>query len=212
MALRELLPLAVPSDMAQHECEHLLIQQLTLAMTDIMQRLTLADTPGAFLARHLAGYTQQQVCLLPENRLATSTVPPFHDEISIMNVVSYAGIRYGTLHIRASPVPDLCSRALAKALADTCGWLLYLHYQSSYIQRQVTFIPQELSLLFERLSSREREIVRWLALGYPPKAIAEQLGLAVKTVRTHERHIFAKLNVDDVRQVRLVGVLMGVAS
>lgn len=49
--------------------------------------------------------------------------------------------------------------------------------------------------LQHRLSGREREVARLAAQGLPDKAIAQRLGIAVTTVRTHLAHAFEKLDV-----------------
>ncbi|MCX8157393.1 MAG: response regulator transcription factor [Verrucomicrobiae bacterium] len=46
-----------------------------------------------------------------------------------------------------------------------------------------------------RLSSREKEILEYLALGYPYKQIADQLAISINTVRTYVRRLYAKLEV-----------------
>ena len=47
----------------------------------------------------------------------------------------------------------------------------------------------------ENLSSREMEILSYLAKGYNDKEIADKLFLSIKTVRTHLRNIYKKLHV-----------------
>ena len=46
-----------------------------------------------------------------------------------------------------------------------------------------------------RLSSREEDILRFLAKGHRSKEIADELGIGVGTVNTHVRHIYEKLHV-----------------
>jgi DNA-binding NarL/FixJ family response regulator len=46
-----------------------------------------------------------------------------------------------------------------------------------------------------RLSVREKEILEYLALGYPYKQIADQLAISINTVRTYVRRLYAKLEV-----------------
>lgn len=53
--------------------------------------------------------------------------------------------------------------------------------------------PRVLSLL----SQREREVLSALAQGYRNKQISAELGVSVGTVKTHLRHIFRKLQVED---------------
>ena len=54
------------------------------------------------------------------------------------------------------------------------------------------------------LSKREREVLQALARGCRNKEISAQLGVSVGTVKTHLRHIFRKLHVED----RTAAVLM----
>ena len=48
----------------------------------------------------------------------------------------------------------------------------------------------------ERLTPREREVARLVAVGLLDKEIADVLGAAPPTVKAYLRHIFAKLAVD----------------
>jgi DNA-binding NarL/FixJ family response regulator len=47
----------------------------------------------------------------------------------------------------------------------------------------------------EKLTQREQEILSQLAKGYQYKEIADTLGVALETVRTHVKHIYDKLHV-----------------
>jgi two-component system response regulator NreC len=48
----------------------------------------------------------------------------------------------------------------------------------------------------ERLSPREQEVLRLLALGYTNKQAADQLALSVKTVETYKARLMAKLSLN----------------
>jgi two-component system response regulator NreC len=48
---------------------------------------------------------------------------------------------------------------------------------------------------YERLSPREKQVLRLVALGYTSRQIAEQLYLSVKTVGTYRTRLMAKLNL-----------------
>ena len=50
---------------------------------------------------------------------------------------------------------------------------------------------------YEKLTSRERQVLQLIAEGKTNRAIAEQLDLAVKTVDTHRSHLMRKLNIHD---------------
>jgi DNA-binding NarL/FixJ family response regulator len=47
----------------------------------------------------------------------------------------------------------------------------------------------------ERLTPREKEVLRLMAEGYPSRAIAAELGISYTTIRTHIRSLGAKLAV-----------------
>lgn len=48
---------------------------------------------------------------------------------------------------------------------------------------------------FARLTGREREVATYIARGYTYREAAEAMGMSVKTLETHLRHIFEKLGV-----------------
>jgi DNA-binding NarL/FixJ family response regulator len=55
---------------------------------------------------------------------------------------------------------------------------------------------------YDRLTTRERQVMQLIAEGKTSRRIAEELGLAVKTVDTHRCRLMRKLNIHD--QTRLV--------
>ncbi len=52
-----------------------------------------------------------------------------------------------------------------------------------------------------RLPPRQKEITGLLLMGQSDKQIAESIGIALPTVRTHMRRLFAKLGVQDRAEV-----------
>lgn len=53
------------------------------------------------------------------------------------------------------------------------------------------------SALIEPLTEREKDVLKWIAEGCSNPVIAEKLYLSVGTVKTHVKHIYGKLGVDD---------------
>jgi DNA-binding NarL/FixJ family response regulator len=49
--------------------------------------------------------------------------------------------------------------------------------------------------LLDRLTSRERKVLRLMAEGLSDKGIAERLHISLNTVSTHAQHIFRKLDL-----------------
>lgn len=50
---------------------------------------------------------------------------------------------------------------------------------------------------YERLSEREREVLKFIALGYTANDVAEKLSLSPKSVETYRARIMEKLNLDN---------------
>jgi DNA-binding NarL/FixJ family response regulator len=62
------------------------------------------------------------------------------------------------------------------------------------------------------LTEREREVLSLIARGRANKAIAFELGVAEKTVKTHVSNILAKLNLTDRTQAALYAVREGLVE
>ena len=58
-----------------------------------------------------------------------------------------------------------------------------------------TAVPDPNQLLIEPLSKRELEVLRLLAIGHTNQAVADELIIAVSTVKKHVNNIFGKLGV-----------------
>ena len=55
--------------------------------------------------------------------------------------------------------------------------------------------PAERNGPLDELTSREREVLRLLALGHTNQEIAERLVVSVRTVESHRAHVMTKLRV-----------------
>jgi two-component system, NarL family, response regulator LiaR len=64
----------------------------------------------------------------------------------------------------------------------------------------------------EQLTPREREVLALIGRGLPNKRIADELGIAEKTVKVHVSHVLAKLGVDDRTQAALFAVREGLVG
>jgi len=64
----------------------------------------------------------------------------------------------------------------------------------------------------ELLTAREREVLALLAAGRANKAIAHELGVAEKTIKTHVGNILGKLGLSDRTQAALYAVREGLAG
>ena len=62
----------------------------------------------------------------------------------------------------------------------------------------------------DRLTDREREILRLLAVGHPNKAIAAELGISERTVKYHVSEILARLGATNRAQAIVLAQRLGV--
>lgn len=62
------------------------------------------------------------------------------------------------------------------------------------------------------LTSRDHEVLRWIARGKSNTVIAEILDISPHTLNAHIRHIYAKLNVNDRTSAAIRGVGSGLVQ
>ena len=86
---------------------------------------------------------------------------------------------------------------------DVCASANYLNTNNEYETKYFNNFSQK--LLSDKVSNRERDIIRLLILNNSSKEIAEKLFISPNTVDTHRRNILKKLNISSTGE--LVGVL-----
>jgi two-component system response regulator FixJ len=74
--------------------------------------------------------------------------------------------------------------------------------------------PQRASAMakVERLTSRQREVLRGIALGEPSKVTAHRLGLSVRTVEAYRGHVFERMDVRGMAEAVRIAVLAGITD
>lgn len=60
---------------------------------------------------------------------------------------------------------------------------------------------EEARLILERLSPREREVARLVALGLPNKLVGRELDISEKTVHVHRHHVMEKTGVGSAAEL-----------
>jgi two-component system response regulator FixJ len=64
----------------------------------------------------------------------------------------------------------------------------------------------------ERLTSRQREVLKGIALGEPSKVTAHRLGLSVRTVEAYRGNLFERLGVRGMAEAVRIAVLAGLTD
>lgn len=83
------------------------------------------------------------------------------------------------------------------------------------VHRGQRFLPQNIATLLrerfpsDELTDREGAVLRLLAEGFSNQEIADRLGIAEKTVRSHMGRVFDKLCVEDRTQAVLAAIRRG---
>ena len=73
-------------------------------------------------------------------------------------------------------------------------------------------IRSEAESITPRLTERELEVVRALAMGKSNKEIAKSLGISEKTVRNHASNIYKKLHIFDRTQAVIYAIRQGLVD
>jgi DNA-binding NarL/FixJ family response regulator len=102
---------------------------------------------------------------------------------------------------------------LTRAVRVVAGGGQYLSPDlSSFAIRRMRGEPAEPSDPFDSLSSREKQVLRLIALGKSNKEIASVLGLSANTVAVHRANIMNTLGVHKAAELVLIAVKKGLVE
>ena len=87
------------------------------------------------------------------------------------------------------------------------------HVIAAYVRRAIgiSAAPEDEQDL-QRLTPRQREVLRHIAAGQTSQAIANTLGISVKTVETHRAQIMERLDIHDVAGLVRYAIRMGLTN
>jgi DNA-binding NarL/FixJ family response regulator len=146
---------------------------------------------------------------------ATKRLVKEFPDISVLILSMHKNEEYVWQALRAGAVGYLLKDAdlaeLSLAITAMTRGEMYLsppiskHLIREYVQR----VGGEETVL-ERLTPRQREILQLIAEGHTTKAIAQRLGLSVKTVETHRTQMMERLDIHDVASLVRYAIRMGV--
>ena len=178
---------------------------------------------GELLAQYLAARTSGIAVLA--NIIQNSVRPVYLDELASLvdltpaeraHLATYraAGVRNGLglqvfgpngrngiFAVDLGDRPRLAPEAMARL--RWAGQAMHLRY-CALLQPQLGTLP--------RLSSREAEVLTWVARGKSNASIADILGISAHTVDAHLRRIFLKLGVVDRMSAALRGLGFGLIN
>ena len=103
---------------------------------------------------------------------------------------------------------DTQASELRKAIKAAAAGQVQLSPQASAYLLSVIRIPERP----EPLTPREMDVLRLLAQGQSNKEIARALHLVEETIKSHVRHILAKLGVQSRTQAVLAAIRLGIVS
>lgn len=85
--------------------------------------------------------------------------------------------------------------------------------QEMLAHTESSIIPEEsVTERYGRLSRREQEVFRALALGDRPRKIAQRLGIAKRTADAHRYHIMQKMEVENLADLVRIAVELGIVD
>jgi DNA-binding CsgD family transcriptional regulator len=102
----------------------------------------------------------------------------------VLNVRSNAGTYFGFANVK-----------VASAQWHSNALELIAPYLNSRFLRHISEIDQRENGIFDKITPRQREIVRLLAAGHNDKLIARHLGVSEKTIRNQLTMIYSELGV-----------------
>ncbi|RKX82817.1 MAG: DNA-binding response regulator [Spirochaetes bacterium] len=149
--------------------------------------------------------TKQILKDLPDIKVVIISV---HSKINYIKEAFLAGAKG---YIIKESAPDKLLEGIQKVLKGN-------YYMDSYVSHEVV---QELLLekkhveepkrdAYGSLSSREQQILRFLAEGMQTKEIASKLFISVKTVENHRANIMRKLNVKNIVELIKYAAKIGI--
>ena len=134
---------------------------------------------------------------------ATARIVERHPEMRVIILSMHAGEEYALQALRAGAAGYLLKDAdlleLERAIVAVARGETYLspaiskHVIADY-RRRVAEQPEPI----DRLTPRQREVLRLIAEGLSTKEIAFKLSLSVKTVETHRAQLMERLEIRDV--------------
>ena len=154
---------------------------LELKPTAAILDLSMPDQSGLDVAREL-------IAGVPEIRVLILTM---HAAAPILRQLRKAGVH---AYLAKNEAPAMLVRAVERILAGEP------FFASAAAERASLESPEYIPVQF-LLTSREVEVLRWLARGKSNKELAALLDMSVRTAESHHANIMAKLGVESLGEL-----------
>ncbi len=137
---------------------------------------------------------------------AIRTIRREFPDARIIVLTTYKGDAQALRALKAGAAGFLLKSTLRKELLDA---IRAVHAGRRHIPAEVA---QEIALhaVYEPLSERELDVLRWVGAGKANKEIANKLNISEETVKAHLKSIFTKLDVGDRTQAVTIAVKRGI--
>ncbi len=138
-----------------------------------------------------------------------------YPNIEILVVTMYADEPHVVQALEAGASGYLLKRQAFETLADA---ILTVMRGESAISPEVArfllkrFNPNQTQEIINPLTSREHEVLKWIAKGYSYEEIADILDMSVNTVRTHIRNVYKKLEVSSRTEAVFEATNLGILN
>lgn len=143
--------------------------------------------------------TEEAKKILPDVNIIILTV--YDDEPHIFQAIKVGAIGYLLKDISKAQLVEAIRRVyLGEALIQPAIATKVLREFAS-LQKKIVSISDK--LYYKDLTNKEKEVLRFIALGGTNKEIAAKLGITEKTVKNHINHIFSTLHVNNRTQAAI---------
>ncbi|HEY4491131.1 MAG TPA: response regulator transcription factor, partial [Acidobacteriota bacterium] len=170
------------------------------------------------IASHHPTLVLMDIGMKPLNGLdATERIIKEYPEVRVIILSMHANEEYVLRALRAGAsgyvLKDARKQELVTAIEAVAAGKTYLSRQVSrhVIDNYVRSVGAETSPL-ERLTPRQREILRLIAEGRTNKEIAAILNVSIKTVDTHRMLLMQRLDIHDVAGLVRFAIKVGLVS
>jgi len=84
--------------------------------------------------------------------------------------------------------------------------------QNERSRRERRFVKLALTDKFERLTPREREVLKYLVNGTSNKTLAEVLGVSSRTIEVHRSRIMSKMAASSLAELVRMAIMLGIIT